>query len=198
MIYKSRDKIAEIIDDEEPMFKLNPEVTVKAKPCEGVTPEISIEPMVRNSLKKAISILKRKGLYNDILQGDIKEGYYYEIIGFLSYIGLEEGMQRHFADSGFLNSIREKDFFEDDFLKFRIDMGMSNEHRFVDVKCQAKGIQCFGKQMIREYNLLSLNTSDPGILTRKILVNSLIRIENVNEYCNCIQGSPLYIKRKYE
>lgn len=198
MIYKSRDKIEEIINDKEPMFKLNSEVTVKANPCEGVTTEISIGPIVRNSLKKAISILKRKGLYNDMLQGDIKEGYYYEIIGFLSYVGLEEGMQRHHADPRFLNSMREKDFFEDDFLKFRIDMGMSNEYRFVDVKCQAKGIQCFGKQTIREYNLLSLNTSDPGILIRKILVNSLIRIENVNEYCNCIQGSPLYIKRKYE
>ena len=198
MIYKSRDKIAEIINDKEPMFTINPEVTIEGKPNKDLKTEISIGPIMRNPVKQAISILKRNRLYNDILQGDIKEGYYYEIIGSLSYIGLDEGMKRRHADPRFLTSVRGEEFFEDDILNFRIDIGMSDEYRFVDIKCKAECIQCFGKQTIGEYSLLTSNTSDPGILTKKIWVNSLIRVENVNKYCKLIQGSPLYIKRKYE
>lgn len=198
MIYKSKNKLAEIINDEEKMFTLSSKVSVSGSPCKGLTTEINIEPASKNSIKKAVSILKKKKLYIGPLQGNVKEGYYCEITGNLYYVGLEEGIQRKIADSRFLRTIRQNDFFEDDLLLFRLDLGIGNEYRLVDIKCRAGSIQCFGEQTVKDYVLFSSNTSDPGILERQIPVNSLIRIENVDRNNKRIQGNPLYIKRKYE
>lgn len=194
MIYKSRNKLKEIIEDNHGLFSVTPAFSFGKSIGEGISAEVAIKPELHNSVKKAVLILKRDGLYDGILRGTAKEGHYYELYGLLSYTGLQSGLQRKMADPGFLKRIRERDFFSDDLLLFQIDF-RGEQYLHVEINCQAENIQCFGEQAIKEYTLFSPNTSDPGILERQLPVSALIRVEKADPHKNLIQGSPLYIQR---
>lgn len=196
MIYKSTAKTKEIIDNYERKIKIKAD-GVELNPMNVVSMQISIEPAPEYSIQKAVAILKKEKLYRGLLLDDIRTGYYYEIEGALVYRGLERGNRVKFLKKKFLRKISERDFFDDDMLMFQMDLGIDHNYMHVKMRCKAKNIECFSESVYQENTILCSDTSDPGILDRPIPVMALIRVDCINEINKIIQGSPLYIKRKY-
>lgn len=199
MLYVSRSKTENIINFYKKgileslnikNFNISAEVDKPIKA--GVNGMFSFE--YKETIETAIKILKKNGNYLKKLDTPINLGVYYDVEGNLVYKRYINGRTRDMTEKKFIKRLKDSEFFDNDMLEFQVEI---NDFPYLIIMdCKAENFECFSQEDFQGHILFSPNTSDPGILYRKIPVKALIRVDCVDDEHKIIMGNPLCIKRR--
>ncbi len=188
MIYVSTAKIDNIL---EKYNKPGVEISVDQMEVKflGVNSKINIAKR-QNNLDKVIKILKKEKLYYDVFE-HFRIGCYYKIRGQMKYKDYVQGMLREDNEK-----LRNKDsiFLSDEKLLFDISLSEDYCLNKIEIECNVQNVKCFSDGDYGETKIFRSNTSDPGILSKSLNVESVIELRQIKQGSKSAQGSPLYIK----
>lgn len=192
MIYKSKEKVQDIIDNYDGLR--TPMVTGGS-----FAGYLKFEIPVKNRLQIAISILKKQEKYHEKFNDNFSIGHYYVINGNMSYIGFEAGNHRKLEERSFVEKLSGDKFFVDDWLMFQILLDVESEDwKQINVKCMVENLACFTGYNICDKIIFAKNTLDPGILEKEIPITGVVRIDNIDREQRVCYGNPLYLKTNYD
>lgn len=185
MIYVSTSKLNDILEKGMKNTRFN----IKQIKIDTSFLEVSLIPNRQNKIQNAIKFLTKEKLYFETYEF-FRPKCYYKIKGKMIYKKLKKGINRINSDSIKINDTM---FFPDDKLIFEILLNEDYSLRKIEIECDVQNIRCFSSQEVRQYEIFSPNTSDPGILYLPLLVECVIELRQIKDGSNSGIGSPLYI-----